>query len=129
MRLIGKIREGVLASGLPTAICVHRPVLPSILEALELAPATLATGEMLVTHLTADDVHAIERHRRRLASARSSSPGAPTSAATAAAASDERVAKPYVRSSTERARAGSGRPHDPLVCCSPNRPRSDRKPA
>ncbi len=63
VRLIGKIREGVLASGLPTAICVHRPVLPSILEALELAPATLATGEMLVTHLTADDVHAIERHR------------------------------------------------------------------
>ena len=63
VRLIGKIREGVLASGLPTAICVHRPVLPSILEALELAPATLATGEMLVTHLTATDVHAIERYR------------------------------------------------------------------
>jgi 8-oxo-dGTP pyrophosphatase MutT (NUDIX family)/phosphohistidine phosphatase SixA len=63
IRLIGKIREGVLASGLPTAICVHRPVLPSILEALELAPASLATGEMLVTHLTADDVYAIERYR------------------------------------------------------------------
>jgi 8-oxo-dGTP pyrophosphatase MutT (NUDIX family)/phosphohistidine phosphatase SixA len=63
VRLIGKIREGVVAGGLPTAICVHRPVLPSILEALELAPATLATGEMLVTHLTADDVHAIERYR------------------------------------------------------------------
>ena len=62
-RLIGKIREGVLAGGLPTAICVHRPVLPSILEALDLAPATLATGEMLITHLTADDVHAIERYR------------------------------------------------------------------
>lgn len=63
IRLVGKIREGVLASGLPTAICVHRPVLPSILEALDLAPATLATGEMLITHLTADDVHAIERYR------------------------------------------------------------------
>lgn len=63
IRLVGKIREGVVASGLPTAICVHRPVLPSILEALDLAPATLATGEMLVTHLTADDVHAIERYR------------------------------------------------------------------
>ncbi len=63
VRLVGKIREGVLASGLPTAICVHRPVLPSILEALDLAPATLATGEMLITHLTADDVHAIERYR------------------------------------------------------------------
>ena len=63
IRLVGKIREGVVAGGLPTAICVHRPVLPSILEALDLAPATLATGEMLVTHLTADDVHAIERYR------------------------------------------------------------------
>jgi 8-oxo-dGTP pyrophosphatase MutT (NUDIX family)/phosphohistidine phosphatase SixA len=63
VRLVTKIREGALAGGLPTAICVHRPVLPSILQALGLAPATLATGEMLVSHLTADDVHAIERHR------------------------------------------------------------------
>lgn len=63
VRLVGKIREGVVSGGLPTAICVHRPVLPSILEALDLAPATLATGEMLITHLTADDVHAIERYR------------------------------------------------------------------
>lgn len=63
VRLVQKIREGVLASRTPTAICVHRPVLPSILEALDLAPATLATGEMLVTHLTADGVHAVERHR------------------------------------------------------------------
>ena len=54
---------GVLASQIPTAICIHRPVLPSILEALDLAPANLATGEMLVTHLTPDGVHAIERHR------------------------------------------------------------------
>lgn len=63
VRLVGKIREGVLASATPTAICVHRPVLPFILQALDLAPATLATGEMLVAHLTADGVHAIERHR------------------------------------------------------------------
>jgi len=63
VRLVEKIREGALASGAPTAICVHRPVLPSILQALELAPATLATGEMLVAHLTADEAHAVERHR------------------------------------------------------------------
>ena len=65
VELIRKIRDArSLADGQPTAICVHRPVLPHILEALELAPASLATGEMLVTHLTADcDVHAIERHR------------------------------------------------------------------
>jgi 8-oxo-dGTP pyrophosphatase MutT (NUDIX family)/phosphohistidine phosphatase SixA len=62
-RLVGKIREGVLASATPTAICVHRPVLPSILQGLDLAPANLATGEMLVAHMTADGVHAIERHR------------------------------------------------------------------
>ena len=43
---------------------MHRPVLPHILDALELAPATLVTGEFLVAHLTADgEVHALERHR------------------------------------------------------------------
>jgi hypothetical protein len=43
---------------------VHRPVLPHILETLEMAPATLTTGEFLVAHLTADGgVHAVERHR------------------------------------------------------------------
>ena len=48
----------------PTAICVHRPVLPHILDALEMAPATLVTGELLVAHLTAEgEVHALERHR------------------------------------------------------------------
>lgn len=63
IRLVEKIREGVLASQIPTAVCVHRPVLPSVLEALELAPASLSTGELLITHLTADGVHAIERYR------------------------------------------------------------------
>ena len=51
-------------TGRPTAICVHRPVLPHILDALEMAPATLVTGEFLVAHLTGDgSVHAVERHR------------------------------------------------------------------
>jgi 8-oxo-dGTP pyrophosphatase MutT (NUDIX family)/phosphohistidine phosphatase SixA len=63
-RLIGKIRTETLVTGQPTAICVHRPVLPHILDALEMAPATLVTGELLVAHLTASgEVHAIERHR------------------------------------------------------------------
>ena len=63
-RLVSKIRAETLASGRPTAICVHRPVLPHILDALEMAPATLVTGEFLVAHLTASaEVHAIERHR------------------------------------------------------------------
>jgi 8-oxo-(d)GTP phosphatase len=63
-RLVTKIRTEALASGQPTAICVHRPVLPHILDALEMAPATLVTGELLIAHLTASgEVHAIERHR------------------------------------------------------------------
>ena len=64
IRLVQKLRRDALANQTPTAICIHRPVLPAILEALDLAPATLATGEMLIAHLTADgSVHAIERHR------------------------------------------------------------------
>jgi len=62
--LVRKIRETILASGEPTAICIHRPVLPHILDALDIAPMTLATGEFLVAHLTAEGtVHALERHR------------------------------------------------------------------
>ena len=63
-KLVHRIRAATLATGTPTAICVHRPVLPHILDALEMAPATLVTGECLIAHLTADgDVHAIERQR------------------------------------------------------------------
>ena len=63
-KLVNRIRTATLETGAPTVICVHRPVLPHILEALEMAPATLATGECLVAHLTADgEVHAVERQR------------------------------------------------------------------
>ena len=63
-KLISRIRTAALADNQPTAICVHRPVLPHILDALEIAPATLVTGEFLVAHLKADgEVHALERHR------------------------------------------------------------------
>jgi 8-oxo-dGTP pyrophosphatase MutT (NUDIX family)/phosphohistidine phosphatase SixA len=62
--LARKIKAATLASRQPTAICVHRPVLPHILDALEIAPTTLVTGEFLVAHLTAEGtVHALERHR------------------------------------------------------------------
>ncbi len=62
--LVRKVREATVATQTPTVICVHRPVLGTMLEALDLAPTTLATGEMLVAHLTAEcGVHAIERHR------------------------------------------------------------------
>jgi 8-oxo-dGTP pyrophosphatase MutT (NUDIX family)/phosphohistidine phosphatase SixA len=63
-RLMRKIRAATLKTGESTAICVHRPVLPHILEALNIAPATLVTGELLVAHLTSEGaVHALERHR------------------------------------------------------------------
>jgi 8-oxo-dGTP pyrophosphatase MutT (NUDIX family)/phosphohistidine phosphatase SixA len=58
------IRGATIASGEPTAICVHRPVLPHVLDALEIAPTNLVTAEFIVAHLTADGaVHALERHR------------------------------------------------------------------
>jgi 8-oxo-dGTP pyrophosphatase MutT (NUDIX family)/phosphohistidine phosphatase SixA len=63
-KLIRRIQVRTLETGQPTALCVHRPVLPHILEALEMAPATLVTGEFLVAHLTAEgEVHALERQR------------------------------------------------------------------
>jgi 8-oxo-dGTP pyrophosphatase MutT (NUDIX family)/phosphohistidine phosphatase SixA len=63
-RLMHKIRAATLKTGEPTVVCVHRPVLPHILDALDIAPATLVTGELLVAHLTSKGtVHALERHR------------------------------------------------------------------
>jgi 8-oxo-dGTP pyrophosphatase MutT (NUDIX family)/phosphohistidine phosphatase SixA len=63
-RTVQAVRQVALSSGEPTVICVHRPVLPHILAALNLAPMQLATGEFLVAHLTVKgEVHAIERHR------------------------------------------------------------------
>jgi 8-oxo-(d)GTP phosphatase len=63
-KLIRKIRDATLESGEPTAVCIHRPVLPHILDALNIPPTTLVTGEFLVAHVVADGtVHALERHR------------------------------------------------------------------
>jgi 8-oxo-dGTP diphosphatase len=63
-RLVTRIRNQAAGDREPTVICVHRPVLPHVLDALDMAPATLVTGEFLVAHLTGDgEVHALERHR------------------------------------------------------------------
>ncbi len=63
-RLMLKIRAQTLESGLPTAVCVHRPVLPHILQALDIAPRSFSTGEFVVAHLDANgEVHALERQR------------------------------------------------------------------
>jgi 8-oxo-dGTP diphosphatase len=66
-KLIRKIRKGTLDSGESTVVCIHRPVLPHILDALDIPPTTLVTGEFLVAHLLADgSVHAMERHRPQI---------------------------------------------------------------
>ncbi|CAA9317025.1 MAG: hypothetical protein AVDCRST_MAG48-2418 [uncultured Friedmanniella sp.] len=63
-RLVSRIRHQTVTDRRPTVICVHRPVLPHVLEALEVVPTSLVTGEFLVAHLTGDgEVHALERHR------------------------------------------------------------------
>jgi 8-oxo-(d)GTP phosphatase len=63
-QLLREVRAATLEANEPAAVCVHRPVLPQILEALDIAPTTLATGEFVVAHLTADGtVHAVEKHR------------------------------------------------------------------
>jgi 8-oxo-dGTP pyrophosphatase MutT (NUDIX family)/phosphohistidine phosphatase SixA len=63
-KLVESVRDDALITGQPTALCVHRPVLPHVLAALDLPPTTLVTGEFLVAHLTANgSVHALERHR------------------------------------------------------------------
>ncbi|HET9873605.1 MAG TPA: NUDIX hydrolase [Propionibacteriaceae bacterium] len=63
-KVISAIRDRAVGTGQPLAICVHRPVLPHILDALEMAPINLVTGEFVVAHLTdKGEVHAVERHR------------------------------------------------------------------
>ena len=44
----------------PTAVCSHRPVLPWIFQALDLAPPPLETGDVVVVHLGKHEVLATE---------------------------------------------------------------------
>ncbi len=63
-RLVTRVRNQATTERRPTVLCVHRPVLPHVLESLEMAPTSLVTGEFLVAHLTdKGEVHAVERHR------------------------------------------------------------------
>jgi len=51
------------AAGTATAVCGHRPVLPTMLAALGLPDQSFRTAEALVVHLGADaTVHAVEMH-------------------------------------------------------------------
>lgn len=56
-----------VAAGTATAICGHRPVLPTMLTALGLPQQAFRTAEALVVHLGADGaVHAAEMHNSPL---------------------------------------------------------------
>ena len=63
-KLIRKIADHVSAKEVPGAVCGHRPVLPEMLAALDIAPRSMAPGESLVAHLDEHgDLHALERYR------------------------------------------------------------------
>ncbi len=54
-------------SGTPLAVCGHRPVLPTMLEAVGVPSRPLKPGAVLVAHLAADmDVVAVEIHKPRI---------------------------------------------------------------
>jgi 8-oxo-dGTP diphosphatase len=57
-----RVVDDVVAGVEGAVLCTHRPVLPSVLDALGLADEGLALGEMLVVHLRKDRVVATERH-------------------------------------------------------------------
>lgn len=57
----------VAQSGVPTAVCGHRPVLPTMLEAAGVVAKPLQPGAALVVHLRPDaDVLAVEVHNPRV---------------------------------------------------------------
>lgn len=63
-RAIEQLRRDVATSGTPTVVCGHRPLLPTMLAALDLPNHKFATAELqAVTLLTDLTVHASERIR------------------------------------------------------------------
>lgn len=58
------LRERAVVQHQPIVVCGHRPVLPHMLDALDLPDRPLATAECAVVHLTdTAEVHAVEYHR------------------------------------------------------------------
>lgn len=59
------VREAT--KGVPTAVCGHRPVLPTMLEAVGITPRPLQPGAVAVAHLRADgEIAAVEWHKPRV---------------------------------------------------------------
>jgi 8-oxo-dGTP diphosphatase len=61
-RSVAKIVNRLVASGEDAVLCTHRPVLPSVYDALGIAREHHATGELVVVHHRRGRVRAVERH-------------------------------------------------------------------
>lgn len=62
--LISALRDEVARTGISTAVCGHRPVLPHMLSALDVPERSLRKGEVVPIHLDASgEVVAVERYR------------------------------------------------------------------
>jgi len=57
-----EVVDELVTSGQDALICTHRPVLPSVYDALGVAPEHHATGELVVVHHRHGRVRAVERH-------------------------------------------------------------------
>ena len=57
-----EVVDELVESGEDALLCTHRPVLPSVYDAIGIAPEHHATGEMVVIHHRHGRVRAVERH-------------------------------------------------------------------
>jgi 8-oxo-dGTP diphosphatase len=65
--MMSRLVADVAQSGVPTAVCGHRPVLPAMLEAAGVPAKPLQPGAALVVHLRPDaEVLAVEVHKPRV---------------------------------------------------------------
>lgn len=66
-KLMRRLIKETASSGVPRAICGHRPVLPLMLAALGVPDRPMLTGAVLVAHLSADgDTVSVEWHKPRV---------------------------------------------------------------
>lgn len=64
--LVQRMAKEAAAGGIPTALCGHRPVLPTMLAALGIPPRPMQTAGVVIAHLDATGTAvAVEYHRPR----------------------------------------------------------------
>ncbi|MFZ2750120.1 MAG: NUDIX hydrolase [Propioniciclava sp.] len=65
-KLVRRLAAEAAASGTPTAVCGHRPLLPTMLEALGIMARPLQTAATVIAHLSPEgEAVAVEFHRPR----------------------------------------------------------------